>query len=139
MQKQLHWKCTSLVAEKQIVNTKTKTINAYLVYFLFLYSLRTSENQIFHTFSRGLEIKYWSEMKLLAISNNHLSANLTKWSNSLNQFLGKSQRIVLVCLTILWGWCLTLNVSWVVILISQAQPPVNLQSKISFRLDILNH
>ena len=33
---------------------------------------------------------------------NPLSANLTKWSNTLKQFLGR--RIVWVCLTILWAW-----------------------------------
>ena len=32
-----------------------------------------------------------------------LSANPTKWSNTLKQLVGKSQRIVWVCLTILWG------------------------------------
>ena len=33
-----------------------------------------------------------------------LSANPTKWSNTLKQFLSNSRRIVWVCLTILWGW-----------------------------------
>ena len=35
-----------------------------------------------------------------------LSANPTKWSNTLKQIVGKSRRIVCVCLTVLWGWCL---------------------------------
>ena len=34
---------------------------------------------------------------------NPLSANPTKWSNTLKQFVGNSRRIVCVCLTILWG------------------------------------
>ena len=35
---------------------------------------------------------------------NPLSANPTKRSNTLEPFVGKSQRIIWVCLTILWGW-----------------------------------
>ena len=35
---------------------------------------------------------------------NSLSVNRTKWLNALKQFVGKSRRIVLLCLTILWGW-----------------------------------
>ena len=35
---------------------------------------------------------------------NSLSANPTKWSSTLKQFVGNSRRIVWVCLTILWGW-----------------------------------
>ena len=33
-----------------------------------------------------------------------LSANLTRWSNTLKEFVGKSQQFVWVCLNILWGW-----------------------------------
>ena len=33
-----------------------------------------------------------------------LSANPAKWSNRHRQFVGKSKRIVWVCLTILWVW-----------------------------------
>ena len=36
---------------------------------------------------------------------NPFSANPTKWSNTLKQFVGDSGQIVSVCLTILWGWC----------------------------------
>ena len=35
---------------------------------------------------------------------NPLSANPTKWSNTLKQFVGKTWRIVWVCSTILWCW-----------------------------------
>ena len=35
---------------------------------------------------------------------NPLSANPTKWSNTLKQFVRGCQRIVGVCLTILWSW-----------------------------------
>ena len=41
--------------------------------------------------------------------NNPLSANPTKWSNALKQFVDKSRRIVWVCLTILSGWRLKAN------------------------------
>ena len=41
---------------------------------------------------------------------NPLSANPTKWLNILKQFVGCCRRIVWVSLTILWDWCLTLNV-----------------------------
>ena len=37
---------------------------------------------------------------------NPLSANLTKWPNTLKQFVGKSRRIVLVCLAIFVGLAL---------------------------------
>ena len=37
---------------------------------------------------------------------NTLSANPTKWSNTLKQFVGCFRQIVWVCLTILWVWCL---------------------------------
>ena len=33
-----------------------------------------------------------------------LSANSTKWSNTLEQFLGWCRQTVSVCLTFLWGW-----------------------------------
>ena len=33
-----------------------------------------------------------------------LSANPTKWSNTLKQFVGKSRQIIWACLTILCGW-----------------------------------
>ena len=35
---------------------------------------------------------------------NPLSANPTKVSNTLKQFVGCCRRIARVCLTILWGW-----------------------------------
>ena len=38
-----------------------------------------------------------------------LSANSTKWSNTLKQFVCICRRIVWVCLIILWGWLLTLS------------------------------
>ena len=37
-------------------------------------------------------------------SINHLSANPTKRSNTLKQFVGKNLQIVWLCLIILWGW-----------------------------------
>ena len=41
---------------------------------------------------------------LPVVSINPLSANPTKCSNTLKQFVGFCRRIVSVCLTILWGW-----------------------------------
>ena len=40
----------------------------------------------------------------ITLNLNPLRANLTKWSNTLKQFVGKSRRIVWVCLIILWVW-----------------------------------
>ena len=34
---------------------------------------------------------------------NTFSANPTKWSNTLKRIVGKSRRIILTCLTVLWG------------------------------------
>ena len=50
---------------------------------------------------------YWYvQVKLnkLWVKVNPLSADPTKWSNTLKQFVGNSWRIVWVCLTILLGW-----------------------------------
>ena len=44
--------------------------------------------------------------KVQKFQPNPLSANPAEWSKTLKQFSGKSQRIVLVCLTILWSCCL---------------------------------
>ena len=72
----------------------------------------TIENQL--TFSKfrtqwyclqcwhGAWISWISRISLL----NPVSTNPTKWSNTLKQFLGNSQRVVWVGLIILWGWCL---------------------------------
>ena len=43
---------------------------------------------------------------------NPLSTNPKKWSNTLKQFVGNCQKIVLVCLTILWVWCFKINLMW---------------------------
>ena len=45
-----------------------------------------------------------SECTLFSLFINPLSGNPTKWSNTLDKFVGKSQRIVWVWLNILWGW-----------------------------------
>ena len=41
---------------------------------------------------------------LLLLRLNSLSANPTKWSTILKQFVSSSRQFVWVCLTILWGW-----------------------------------
>ena len=42
--------------------------------------------------------------------NVPLSANSTKWLNTIKQVVGSSRRTVLVCLTILWNWRLMCEV-----------------------------
>ena len=37
---------------------------------------------------------------------NPLNAHPTIWSSTLKQFVDNSRRIIWVCLTTLWGWCL---------------------------------
>ena len=65
-------------------------------------------------FSGGIEretltenglMKYVDGSNLPIVSDiNPLSANPTKWTNTLKQFVGCCPRIVWVCLTILWDW-----------------------------------
>ena len=43
---------------------------------------------------------------ILCPNINPLSANPTKWSNTLKEFVGNSQRIICARLTILWDWLL---------------------------------
>ena len=52
--------------------------------------------------------KHISRLALLflLLTLNPLGANTTKCPNTLKQFVGKSRRIVSVCLTILWDWSL---------------------------------
>ena len=45
----------------------------------------------------------------LVLRLNPLSANPTKWSNTLKTIRPLLRRIVWVCLTILWGWLLKVN------------------------------
>ena len=54
----------------------------------------------------------WVKLEILIFSSS--SANPTKWSNILKQFVGKlhCRRTVWVCLTILWGWHLKDLISW---------------------------
>ena len=48
-----------------------------------------------------------AEMKIFNV--NPLSANSTKWSNTLKQYVGNMLHIVWVCLTVLWGWHLKIS------------------------------
>ena len=45
-----------------------------------------------------------SVLNFLNIKPEIFYFNLTKWSNTLKQFVGTNQQIVWVFLTILWGW-----------------------------------
>ena len=60
-----------------------------------------SKKAVIHFLGQGCIrfVSTWNKRKV-----NPLSANPTKWSNTLKQFVGNSRRIVWVCLTILWGW-----------------------------------
>ena len=52
---------------------------------------------------------FWTENSGLLryrITVNPLNVNPTKWSNTVKQFVGNSQQIAWVCLTILWGLAL---------------------------------
>ena len=51
----------------------------------------------------GTSSKYFGECNCQKYMNP-LSANPTKWSNTLKQFVGISRQIVCVCLIILWDW-----------------------------------
>ena len=52
----------------------------------------------------NMNLRGYSDQLLLEF--NPLSANPTKWSNTIKQFVSNSRRIVWVCLTILCGCCL---------------------------------
>ena len=54
--------------------------------------------------SRVEFVCYIQLRELSKSSINHLSANPTKRSNTLKQFVGKNLQIVWLCLIILWGW-----------------------------------
>ena len=45
---------------------------------------------------------------------NPLSANPTKWSNTFKLFVANCERITLVCLNILWGWRLRVNIFFLI-------------------------
>ena len=78
--------------------------NFPLNFFFFINdnSLKSFTDQIFSNLRLNTYINDSQFRKTL----NPLSANPTKWSNILKKFVGKTQQIVWVCLTISWGWCL---------------------------------
>ena len=76
------------------------SLHGYLCYF-------PVQNPIFYISYfiiqlKTCQINSYYLMKIRGL--NLLSAKPTKWSNTLKHFVGKSQRIAPVCLTILWGW-----------------------------------
>ena len=73
---------------------------AIMPVFSFLNSILKSHNSIEY---RNPQVN--CDHKSIFLFNT-VSTNTTKWSNTLKQFVGKSRRIVWVCLTILWGWYL---------------------------------
>ena len=66
----------------------TNDQNTEIYFFLYL-----------KTFTFLKHNKYWAKYNLGCF--NPFSVNPTKWSNTLKKFVGKSRRIVWVCLTIL--------------------------------------
>ena len=93
----------------------TTFLNPFLAYVLILYPLKTTENQVSWWFqgvkNGNIGQKWVKQIALCKVGNsfdtnsfNPLNVNPTKWSSTLKQFLGKSRRIVWVCLTILWDW-----------------------------------
>ena len=49
-------------------------------------------------------VLYYKDIQKAFDDFNPLNVNFIKWSNTLKQFVGSSQRIVWMCLTILWDW-----------------------------------
>ena len=79
-----------------IPNVNFRLINSMYQRLIMSYTLR-----LYFKFStspfKNFLLKLWSECQNLV---NLLSANTTKWSNTLKQFVGDSRGIVWVCLTI---------------------------------------
>ena len=66
--------------------------------------LRSVTQIIFKLYSSEILNHSMLIFPFILMLSNPLSANSTKWSNTLKQFVGNSRQIVRVCLTILWGW-----------------------------------
>ena len=84
-------------------SSKLQQINLYHAICFFLYPPETLENQIFPDFFESIKTDHWYEIGYTNFTPS--SANPTKWSNTLKQFVGQSTHF-LVCLTILWVWSL---------------------------------
>ena len=80
-----------LFLKRLLLTTNDKSL--YLGFLLKFHFIKTNNPSHKHLFS-------WLHVN----SINSLSANPTKWWSTLKQFVGCCQRIVWVCLTILWGW-----------------------------------
>ena len=85
---------------KKVV-TDTISISIAPRFWLILRSLR---NTFFHTVLSCWPPFFKQCFPLVSSSFDPLSANPTTWSNTLKLFVGKSRRIVRVCLTILLDW-----------------------------------
>ena len=77
------------------------------------YSIQTRKNTDQKNFEYGhflrsvyiVQISFKETLvTLIFLSIHSLSANPTKWSNTLKQFFGNIRGIVWLYLTILWGW-----------------------------------
>ena len=79
----------------------------------FLFRLEAKEETRIRVLRENVKIYFQFYKNLITFTNkkgnklvqlNPLSAKLTKWSNTLKQFVGCCWPTVWVCLTILWGW-----------------------------------
>ena len=106
----IQWKtyrssCLEVFCRKGFLRNLAKCTRKHLCqrFFLFADGLWQFRNIFFlpwwDRFKNMIKIKVYSLITL-----NLLSANSTKWSNTLKQFVAHSQRIVWACLTILWSW-----------------------------------
>ena len=84
-------------------NLRIWTLFTYLEKLLSVNILRNSYSESIRKFLREYFERVHFLVKRQIWSLNPLSANPTKWSNTLKQFVGNSWRIVWVGLTILWG------------------------------------
>ena len=74
------------------------------LHILWILALRHFSKTYYQKNSNLQNILLFPRIKL-----NTLSVNSFKWSHPLKQFVGNNRWIVWVCLTIFWGWCLSLN------------------------------
>ena len=72
------------------------TFHKAIMYF------KTSEQQLFESNLGCYLHNFQYQMRCYGCIFNPLSANFTKWSNTLELFVGCCQQIVWVCLTIMW-------------------------------------
>ena len=78
-----------------------KSFNRQRFFFRLAVKERFHKNSLKKDTCSGTSSNYFT---LICVHFNPFSANPSKWSNTLKQFVGFCRRIVWVCLTTLWGW-----------------------------------